>query len=305
MRFRALAAGVAFVSTLCSAAEPIRLQPSSKWIIDYAANSCRLIRVFGEGKDTTKLVFESEAPDTLDMLVFGKDLYSYTDRVPARFLPTSEKPMEGRSAYTTDKRQPAVLWSPARLLPQAAIDLLERKTELRRQHPDIRPPALVPAEEAALKSQRLAFADATTAIEIDARKNRPVILQTGSLGPALRAFDKCSRESLRDWGVDPDVEDKIVRPVWAIRPTQWIAGSDYPQNMVRLGVESDVKVRMLVDAAGRPTGCTSLSHFDAPEFNKLVCELLMRRAKLEPAELADGSKVPSYWVGLIRFRIAN
>ena len=52
------------------------------------------------------------------------------------------------------------------------------------------------------------------------------------------------------------------------------------------------------------TSCTSLSHFKEPEFNKIVCDKFMARARFEPAELADGTKVPSYYVNKVVFRIA-
>ena len=77
----------------------------------------------------------------------------------------------------------------------------------------------------------------------------------------MAAFDQCGRDSLKDWGVDPAVEAKIVRPVWAINPTQWLFESDYPRDMLMRGKESEVAVRLLVDASGKVSRCTSLSHF--------------------------------------------
>jgi TonB family protein len=140
-------------------------------------------------------------------------------------------------------------------------------------------------------------------LQIDVQPSRPVILETGSLGPAVKMFDKCSRDSLRDWGVDPDLEDKIVRPVWALKPQQWFSANDYPQSMWAQNKESEVRVRLLVDAAGNVSKCTSLSHYDEPAFNKTVCDIFMKRAKFEPAELADGTKVPSYYIKHIVFRM--
>ena len=73
--------------------------------------------------------------------------------------------------------------------------------------------------------------------------------------------------------------------------------------MLMSGQESEVRVRVLVDASGKVTKCTSLSHYDAPEFNRIVCDKLTKRARFEPAELADGTKVPSYDTTRIVFRI--
>lgn len=121
----------------------------------------------------------------------------------------------------------------------------------------------------------------------------------------MKAFEQCSRDSLKDWGVDPDVDDQIVRPVWAANPASWLFASDYPIDMLKRGEESQVAVRLLVDAAGKITKCTSLSHFDEPEFNRITCDRIMSRARLEPAELADGTKVPSYYTQRVVFQIAH
>ena len=186
-----------------------------------------------------------------------------------------------------------------------AADAAAKREKERTAHPGIRPPAVSLAEQAARKAQRQAFATNTTAIEIEARIGRPVILETGSLGEPIKMFDQCSRDSLRDWGVDPDVEDKIVRGVWAPRPWAWFSSDDYPREMLMRFQESIVKVRLLVDATGRVTRCTSLSHFKEVAFNKITCDKFMARAHFEPAELADGTNVPSYYVNKINFKIAN
>lgn len=288
---------------LMAATQPVRLQPSSPWVIDYAENSCRLLRTFAEGDRKVVMGLESEAPDEVDMLVFGKPLDGYSNEVPARFLPVQGKSMKGRTAQTSDKREPAILWSRVALLPDDVAARNEKRLEDRRSNPDVRPPPLDLAEEAQTRAKRLEFAVNATELEIDARRNRPVVLETGSLGEAIKMFDKCSRDSLRDWGVDPDIEDKIVRPLWSPDVRKWFTPDDYPRNMQFKGEESDVKVRLLVDASGKVTKCTSLSHFKERAFNDVVCDKFMKRAHFEPAELADGTKVPSFYTNHIVFRL--
>ena len=75
--------------------------------------------------------------------------------------------------------------------------------------------------------------------------------------------------------------------------------------MVVQGQQSDVKVRLLIEAIGKVTKCTSLSHFKEKSFEQVVCDKFMKRARFEPAELADGTKVPSYYVNHVIFRMAN
>ena len=155
-----------------------------------------------------------------------------------------------------------------------------------------------------MRQRRLAFALAATEIQIETRRQRPVILETGSLGRAVKMFDECGRDSLRDWGLDPDVQDKIVRPVWVPNLLKWFTSDIYPVVMALDRKESAVSARLIVDAGGKVTSCTSLSHFDTPAFNKTVCDVF-KRVKFEPAELADGTKVPSYYSAHIMFRTAR
>lgn len=203
----------------------------------------------------------------------------------------------------TTNKKPGVLWSKISLLPAVLAERDKKDEERRKAHPAVRPPPIDLKERDEDRAARQAFASATSELEIDARPRRPVILETGSLGQAIKMFDKCSRDSLRDWGVDPDLEDKIVRPVWAPNVLDWFSPDDYPPAMQKQGKQSEVRVRLLVDAAGNVSKCTSLSHFNEPDFNRVVCDKFMRRAKFQPAELADGTKVPSYYIRRVVFRL--
>jgi len=281
---------------------PVRLQPTSIWVLDYAEDSCRLSRVFGEDADKTVLQFESTAPGEMSMLAIGRPLQTGSEEIPAKFLPVQDKAFNG-AAHLTTKDDPAVLWSQIPLLPAALVERYKNEEDWRKAHPDVRPPPIDLKERDEAQAARQTFASAATELEIDARRNRPVILETGSLGEAMKQFDKCNRDSLRDWGVDPNIEDKIVRRVWAPDVLSWFSWRDYPGAMLRDGKVSEVKVRLLVDAAGNVSKCTSLSNFDAPDFNRVVCEKFMKRAKFQPAELADGTRVPSYYINRVIFRL--
>lgn len=305
MRIRSVVACVGLAPLLIAAAEPVRLQPSSPWIVDYGENSCRLIRTLGQGKALTKFVLESAAPGQMDMLVMGKPLATYQEQVPARFLPVGVATFDGRVAETVTNHDPAILWSNIRMIPDPVFDQVQKETQERVRNPAERPPPLNLAEQQTRKLQREQFAAGATELEIQARRGRPVILETGSLGAAIKAWDKCGEDSLRDWGVDPTLEEKIVRPVWALNPRGWLFGNDYPADLLNRGKESEVAVRLLIDANGRVTKCTGLSHFAEKEFNQITCDLIMKRARFAPAELADGTRVPSYSTRRINFRIAR
>jgi len=128
VRIRAFVAAAALVPSLANAAEPIRIAPSSPWVVDYAENSCRLIRHFGQGKASVIFALESEAPGALDMLISGKPLATSLQEVPAKFVPLQTKPMLGEGGRSTDNGDPLVLWSKnVRLLPDDAIAAEEKR----------------------------------------------------------------------------------------------------------------------------------------------------------------------------------
>jgi len=298
VRVRAFLAAVAMVPSLASAATPIHLAPSTPWVLDYAENSCRLLRRFGQGNDSTTLAFESEAPDSLDLLIIGQPLKTGRDEVAVKFLPSRSTAMTGRVDETREGKVPSVLINGV----QQVSDDFVAAAKKRRSGLKVNADTMRFEEKAAYRAERGAFAANTTAVEIDARRNSPVVLDTGSLGQAIKSFDQCSRDSLRDWGVDPDLEDRIVKPARSdVR--QWFSPDDYPKDMLARGQESVVKVRVLVDATGRVTKCTTISHFNAPEFDRITCAKFVQRVHFKPAELADGTKVPSYYVNKVIFRI--
>ena len=303
MRFGTFIACAAAAPLLIAAGRPVRLQPTSQWIVDYAENSCRMVRSFGEGDSKVILLLESQSPGDMDMVLVGKPLKSEQEEIAAKFLPHLEPTTKGRPV--TSKGEPGILFSRIRLVPQDEAAKVEAEEARQSAKPNIRPPAADLAEELKRRAERQEFAETATEMEIDTRPSRPVILETGTLGKPIKAFDQCSRDSLRDWGVDPDLQEKIARPVRIENNGRFISGDDYPKKMLDEDQQSEVKVRVLVDASGRVTKCTSLSHFRLPQFNQLVCDKITSNAKFAPAELADGTRVPSYYTVHFIFRIAD
>lgn len=78
--------------------------------------------------------------------------------------------------------------------------------------------------------------------------------------------------------------------------------SDYPILAVQAGQMSIVSARLIVGADGNVSKCTSLKQIVGEGFKEVVCKRLSQ-AKLEPSELADGSKVPTYATFKVRLRM--
>lgn len=289
---------------LTGASQPLRLQPAGKWVLDYAAESCRLSRVFGTGAEEVTILFEGNAPGRMDLIAIGSKLATGRTQVAERFLPVQDEPLKGDVVYSSLQKRPAIYWSDMPMVSASTNAKLEARKDWKETHRLVRPPALNLEEEAFERAERQAFATAATELQIQPGLSRTLVLETGSMGPPVKAFDNCLRESLRSWGADPDLEDKIVRPAWSPDVHRWFGPSDYPPDMLRQGKESTVNIRLIIDATGKITKCAASTHYDEAAFNNLVCNLFMKRGHFEPAELADGTRVPTYYVADVTFRIA-
>jgi hypothetical protein len=291
------AAALLCAPSVLAAKDPVQLAPSSPWNLHYGDTSCQLIRTFGEADKATTFVLERVAPrSNLTMLVFGGSLRSKTGENDARavFIPLTGNVLEGGhvAETVTTKKQTAILWS--RVNFRTKPDPFKAPREGKRDDRDL-------VQEAADRAEESASAAVITAVKIREAGRHEVVLQTGPLARPIAMMRECANEQLEQWGVNPAVEDKIVRlPV----PTQTIAGlfssMDYPKGALREGDESTIQARLNIGADGAVTKCTGLSRFKAPGFDALVCRKL-DRVRFKPAELADGTKVPSYYLVSIRF----
>ena len=308
MRSKLIFACMAVSPLLVGASAPARLQPTSQWVVDYADDSCRLIRMFGDGNDETKLVLESIAPGQLTMVASGKPLQAPSDaiNIATEFLPVQQKPFFGTPARLANQI-PAVLWNNVQLTANFEFDGHETPSSLLMVTSSAKPKADQKPAETISKEQRKverdAFLSKTMELEIKAPQEPAIELETGSLLEPMKALDQCDRDLLQHLGLDLTVQDKIARPVWST--TWWIDPSSYPTTRIMMGEEASVTVRALVDAAGKITACSAHSQYDAPDFNKAVCASLVKNAVLQPAQLADGTKVPSYFTQHVIFRIAE
>lgn len=283
-----------------SARAPTLLAPVTPWNLHYADQSCQLLRSFGDPAKPTTMVLERISPDSsLSLMIFGPGLRARMDSGTARaaFLPHAKHRFESANvAETIDTKQSAIVWTTVDLLPGWEDEPFSRKPAGERPVRDL-------ARETARRTLEAKMAKAVTGLEITEPGGRKVILQTGSLGRASAKMRECAREQLKNWGIDPDTQDKIARDAVSTKSlADYLDGKDYPVRAILNGNEAVVWARLNVDADGLVTHCTSLTAYRPPEFAEVVCKNLSK-AKFLPAELADGTKVPTYVVTSVRFRM--
>jgi hypothetical protein len=251
--------------------------------------------VFGSAAKPTSLLLERISPGgSMSLLVFGGELNVGEGQAggSVQFLPVPGLAYNtGGVTQTAKTKEPAILW------PQIELLVPHRKSrqEIRQEYEQSEQVA-----SAATRAEEDANARLITSIAIREPGGRTLVLETGSLGRANAMMRDCARQQLLAWGIDPAVQEKIVKPARAKKLLGLLSSNDYPPGAVSAGEQSIVQARLNIDAEGRISKCTSLTYFQRPEFAEVVCKRLSA-ARYTPAELADGTKVPTYDITTIKF----
>ena len=282
------------------AKEPVRLRSSSKWLLNYADESCRLARKFGEGDQQVTLFLDQLEPgDWFQIVFYGKPLRTLTRDAPRadltfRFGPNEAAEDVDANAGTLAEL-PAVLISGShRIAPLTAAEKAVRDAAHERGE-DFDPPTLGAERE-----------KAASFLEISKGSRLDIVLETGPMSAPLTALRECAWDTIRSWGLNVEQQKTLSRKVARTNPKKpWLTSRDYPTEMLRGGYEGVVNFRLLVDASGNPTSCHIQTSTRPKEFDDAVCRAVMKRVKFNPALDAKGNPVPSYYRQTVNFRLAG
>jgi TonB family protein len=153
------------------------------------------------------------------------------------------------------------------------------------------------------EAERNARERAVTGYTVSRGFAKPITLQTGELHAPMEAMRQCLDELLTHWGVNAAVQKTLSRRAQPLRQSEWAGKIQefYPPSALTKGESGLVRVRMNVDAAGRPSSCHIQMRAKEDTFERAACERLMQYAKFEPALDASGSPVASYYVTTIYY----
>jgi len=302
------------------------LEPTSPWDLDYADNNCRLIRVFGEDKDRIKLVFEQVAPRLpMTVLLIGK-LRAQSDNNVLGFVPLNGVQIsDGQALDAVDSSDRVVFW-PRRLGrgrwglipealtarmrttdPVAAADSPSTPTNLKAprlkwkdHHWSVQPMEQWLAEDAAFTVR----ADEVTAVVLNPGRSSSISLHTGGLAKPFQALERCTLDSLKDWGIDPAVDSTITTSAHPVMDAQTLfTADDYPQAALRASKQDNLEVWLNIDAQGGIANCRVISDFASPEINDAICGMIRRKERFVPARTKDGRSVPDFYIQSFDFKI--
>ncbi len=280
---------------------PLKLEPSSKWRLDYSDDSCRLARTFGEGDNTTAFVMERYGPgDEFYMIVAGEPLGKLErGKTDIAFGPNGETREDETTYGDFGTFGSAVMVTGMSILPLSEEDRNSKRYQFE--------PEKI-AQNTDVFGQRLSAEQEKQIHWLDVKPpaQKPIRLKTGSMGPPLAALRKCTDGLLSHWGLDVDEMRSMTRaPVPTKSPGAWIKASDYPAQAVRKGHQGIIAFRLMVGPDGKPESCHIQQGTKPEGFQTLVCDKLMQRARFEPALGNGGKPIRSFYQNTVRFQIGR
>lgn len=270
--------GLTLAATPAQSREVRRLSPTSKWVVNYAEDTCKLVREFGAGDQKVTLLLEQFVPGQwFKMSLVGDSIVPVSNIRPIeaslRFGPHEQEIEVAGIPATIGTTRAFLVGSMLRLAaPTEADKRAIKAAEKRRDYLFELPPIGRAREQAA------------TSLEITRLLRFNLVLDTGAMAKPLEALRECSWDTVKSWGLPVDQQKSLSRKVVPTTgPQRWFSSSDYPGKMVRGGFEGIVNFRVIVDEAGRPVSCHIQSSTQPKEFDDAVCKQLMARGKFHPA----------------------
>lgn len=289
----------AIMGSLAGAAPPetMILQPVSAWGMNYAEDSCELSRTFGHGGDEVTVAFRQFGPGTtFTLLVAGQRL-----RSPARpgGLLTDFEP--GGRRFEDDSTLAGTLPDGRGVLEVVTSIVPPDQQRVAGGKP--KTAAFSFEKEAAPIVYDRGLERKVTSLRLSGPIASDIVLELGPMDGPMDAMRACTDELLTHWGVDAAAQRTLQRRAAPRNyPGAWVAPNDYPTNMLRAARSAAVHFRVMIDSTGTPTKCVVQSPGDA-EFDKVTCDLIMRRARFDPALDAAGKPIASYYVSSVRWYV--
>lgn len=255
------------------------LQPSGKWMVQFAHPDCVLSRAYGSGVDQVTLV--------LSLGLLGGE-------------GTLRLVYPGSKALIYGGGKGVISLTPGRPLPEMPFSAWPTKVGARLVVYGIEPDGMT----------RLGQAEA---IRVPVENGKSYQLATPRLGAALDTLETCAQDQLKQLGVDAVALgiDKASRAKIAVPARakvgfgEIIRQSDYPREAVRKNEHGTVGVAWWIGVDGKVADCRVLLPSPSALLNELSCDLIRRRSRYEPARDAFGKPIQSVEAKKIVWQLLN
>lgn len=261
-----LAAAGLVVSPIDAATPPKLLEPSGKWVIDFADHQCTAARSFGTGKELVQFVARPSLGGDVLQLALIRD---------------------GRKA-DGDQRDVNLAFSDGR---QLALHELRYGVD---QHAF----RLINLD----KDQKAMLAGTTT-LRWGTAKEADYI-NVGDLSKVLTLLETCREDLRKHWNLTDELKAKLRSEPKSDRPLhKYFSSDDYPVQAIVNREAGDTRFVLLVDEQGKVKDCMVEATSGVPTLDLMGCIVVSQRAKFSPAIGADGKPVKAGNVVNLRWRM--
>lgn len=295
-------------------ADEVVLEPSSKWVLDYHPDRCRLVRTFGTGNNKHFFQLEQSRPSSvLSWLVAGPIIKHLPNRreVEVRFGPSfGSMSVRKDPDLTLGEFGPVLSGADYQPFVQDSIvvtdaGLVKNKEEATASSDA---PTLRSAEPVSAEPRfSLAVEDGKqiNSFTITNGKRDQVTFVLGNMGSAFKAMNDCADDLVRSWGLDPAVlRTQTTNPQWTNMPAlARMIQQRYPSAALARGEQANFQLRVMVGTDGRPTSCAFVELTKAENFSDRVCPIIMSEATFVPATDSSGRPIPSFHQSRILYRM--
>lgn len=282
-----LAASLAVAAPGSALARNYVLNPASPWQMDYSRDSCNLLREFKD-EDGNDIILRLERFDSfrpMEMMLVGPLARSGNPRVEVSTtflpggLPTVKSHVLTGSTGGKDHMLPAIYVGQVTFAGDVNMSLEQQIfTDMTRE------------QQAAIRT-----------LVVDVKYQRHLELWTGSFDGPMAAMRQCTDDLLKQWGLDPAEQATLSPPAPLGSPGDWLKSKDYPTKALVRWQSGRVHFRLMVDAMGAVSDCAVQDIVPSPDFAKVTCDLLAKRARFKPATGKDGSPHASYYINTVNF----
>lgn len=293
MRIQAILPAIGALAGLICGAAPamaqvegaVRLEPVTPWGLEYADDSCRLFRTFGEGDQQVILGISAFEPGGMTFISAVGGLTRLARRVE-----TVKLSLDTVEDYHVRYLQADFDGTPGLLIGNA-ITFGPLPDGALRDMRQGRPVERLSLPEVEQQVRWIGFIDGLES---------EFIAATGSMQEPLAALEECTRELVTHWDIDHEAHDTLARVAMpASPPYTWLELRDLPRAMRQ---DMLIHYRLIVDAAGEVADCHIADTDPKSEFAQAACAALLEKARFRPAQGRDGQPVRSYfttWANLV------
>lgn len=233
--------------------------PTTKWLANFADNSCEMVRDFGADTKLTELLLRP---------------LTGTDQIQIEYRYNGNAPRQaGGSARLAMYPGTATAVGSYFDVPLPAGQPFARTTML-----------TMPRKELSELSQAQVIAIVYP--------QKMIALQPGALNSVVTVLKECEDDLIKSWGHDPKVMGSLKNPPIPLSPEKWYTAKDLPTKQEAKEVRP-TNVRFTVGADGGVTDCAIVSTSGSQMYDDKACALITSKAKYKPALNASGQPVPA------------